>query len=63
MAPVRSAVHILGADFMSVAKGEQTLGGIDYLNDGLTALLDDLEWWTFALRGARHAPEVSQKVA
>lgn len=52
MAPVRSAVHILGADFMSVAKGEKTLGSIDYLNDALTALLDDLEWWTFALRGA-----------
>jgi len=63
MAPVRSAVHVLGADFMSVAKGEQTLDSIDYLNDALAALLDDLEWWTFALRDARQVTEAAQKVA
>ena len=63
MASVRSAVHIQGADFMGVAKGERTLGSIDHLNDGLEALFSDLEWWTRALKEAREKGAEFEKAA
>ena len=63
MASVRSAVHIQGADFMSVAQGERTLESIDYLNDGLEGLFSDLEWWTLALKDAREKSPELEKAA
>ena len=63
MASVRSAVHIQGADFMSVAQGERTLESIDYLNEGLEGLFSDLEWWTLALKDAREKSPELEKAA
>lgn len=63
MASVRSAVHIQGADFMSVAQGERTLESIDYLNDGLEGLFSDLEWWALALKDAREKSAELEKAA
>ena len=53
MAPMRGAVHIQGADFFSVMQGQQDLASIDYLNEGLEKVLDELVWWTRALEAAR----------
>lgn len=63
MASVRSAVHIQGGDFMDVAKGERSLESIDYLNEGLEGLLDDLEWWAVALKRAREQGVAAEKAA
>lgn len=53
MAPTRYGVHLQGADFMAVFKGEKTLEQLEYLNPLVTAMLDDLAWWTNALKAAR----------
>lgn len=53
MAPLRNGVHLQGADFFAVSQGQKTLDSLDYLNDGLKAMLDELEWWTEALKRAR----------
>lgn len=53
MAPIRSAVHILMPDFVAVMKGEKKLAELDHLNQGADAMLDQLIWWTKALKKAR----------
>lgn len=53
MAPIRSAVHIQGPDFMPIMMGQKTLEDIAYLPPLVTAMLDDLAWWTNALKSAR----------
>lgn len=53
MAPVRSAVHIQGRDFLSIMRGEITFGDLTYLPALVTTMLDDLAWWAKALKVAR----------
>ncbi|WAH39465.1 NADPH-dependent FMN reductase [Alicyclobacillus dauci] len=53
MAPVRSAVHIQGGDFMQIMMGQKTLEELSYLPPLVTNMLDDLAWWTNALKVAR----------
>jgi NAD(P)H-dependent FMN reductase len=53
MAPVRSGVHIAGADFVAVSKGQKTLDDLAYLEQNAKDLLDNLVWWTNALKAAR----------
>ena len=55
MAPSRFAVHIAMEPFLAVMQGKTTLAEIDYLNTSAAAMLDDLAWWTRALRTARAA--------
>gem|GEM_PF-2585601 len=47
-----SALQLHGADFMAVMKGTY-LGEIEYLQAGANAMLNDLLWWTKALKAAR----------
>lgn len=53
MAPIRSAVHIQGRDFLSIMRGEIMFGDLTYLPALVTAMLDDLAWWTKVLKVAR----------
>ena len=53
LATIRTGVYIQGADFMAVWKEGKDLKEIGYLQTGAKDLLDQLAWWTKALRTAR----------
>ncbi|NNU80291.1 NAD(P)H-dependent oxidoreductase [Halovulum dunhuangense] len=53
IAPLRNAVHIGLQEFMGIAKGEKTFADFPYLEDSAIKMLDDLAWWTGALKAAR----------
>ena len=55
MAPTRNGVHIQGADFLSVLQGRATLESLDHLKPNVAQMLDELQWWTRALKTAREA--------
>ena len=59
MAPIRTGVHIQGADFMAVWKGGKDVAELSYLPQNATDMLDQLVWWTNALKAAREQPAVS----
>jgi NAD(P)H-dependent FMN reductase len=61
MAPTRTAVHIPWAVYMAVANEGKSLADFDYLNEGATAMFDQLAWWTHALKTARESE--AQKLA
>jgi NAD(P)H-dependent FMN reductase len=56
MAPTRTGVHIQGADFMAVWKGGKDIAELSYLKQNATDMLDQLVWWTRALKSAREQP-------
>lgn len=58
MAPTRTGVHIQGADFMALLKGEKSFDDLAYLPQNTTTMLDELVWWANALKAARR-PELS----
>jgi NAD(P)H-dependent FMN reductase len=53
MAPTRTGVHIQGADFMALVKGEKTFEDLAYLQQNASTMLDELVWWAKALTAAR----------
>lgn len=53
MAPIKAAVHIQGPAFIEVYKGGKSLEDFDFLPPLVTTMLDDLSWWTHALKAAR----------
>ena len=55
MAPTRAAVHIAGADFFAVWQQGKSLADLPHLLPSAKATLDDLVWWTRALKSAREA--------
>ncbi|GAB4196956.1 MAG: NADPH-dependent FMN reductase [Roseiflexaceae bacterium] len=55
MAPTRTGVHIQGSDFMAVWRQGQSLLEFPYLQQNATNMLDELVWWTKALKAAREA--------
>ena len=55
LAPLRAAVHLQGADFMAVTKGERQLSELTYLQTSAEVMLNELTWWGNALREARIA--------
>lgn len=57
MAPIRTGVHIAGADFMAVLKGEKSLADLIYLEKNASDMLDQLIWWAEALKAARELPQ------
>jgi NAD(P)H-dependent FMN reductase len=59
MAPTRTGVHIQGADFMAIWKGEKQIAELSYLQQNATDMLDQLVWWTNALKTARERPAIS----
>ncbi|RST88052.1 NADPH-dependent oxidoreductase [Aquibium carbonis] len=63
MAPIRSGVHILMADFVALMQGQAKLGEIAHLEDGAKAMLDQFAWWAKALKAARDADVAQAKAA
>ena len=55
MAPTRTGVHITMEPFLAVMQGQKSLGDFEHLNQGAQATLDELVWWTRALKTAREA--------
>jgi NAD(P)H-dependent FMN reductase len=53
MATIRTGVYVQGADFMAVWKEGKELKDITYLQAGVKEMLDQLVWWTKALKTAR----------
>jgi NAD(P)H-dependent FMN reductase len=53
MAPIRTAVHILFPAYLAVVKEGKKLGEFDYLNQSAKDMLNQLLWWTNALKSAR----------
>lgn len=55
MAPIRTGVHIQGADFMAVWQQGKDIRELTHLQPNATAMLDELVWWTRALKTARQS--------
>jgi NAD(P)H-dependent FMN reductase len=55
MAPIRTGVHIQGADFMAALQQGKPLSELTYLLPGAKDMLDNLVWWAKALKVAREA--------
>lgn len=55
MAPIRTGVHIQGADFMAALQQGKPLLELTYLLPGAKDMLDNLVWWAKALKTAREA--------
>ena len=53
MAPIRTAVHILFPPYLAVLKEGKQLGNFEFLNQNARDMLDQLAWWTNALKAAR----------
>ena len=53
MAPIRAAVHIPQPWTMLDKNGDLKAGSLDSFSDGADAFLDQLTWWTKALKTAR----------
>lgn len=53
MAPIRTAVHIQLPVYLAVVKEGKTLSDFDFLNQNASGMLDQLFWWTRALKRAR----------
>jgi NAD(P)H-dependent FMN reductase len=62
MAPIRSAVHIQIPVYLEVIKGEKKLNDFDVLVQGANDMLDQLVWWTHALKTARES-DLREKAA
>jgi NAD(P)H-dependent FMN reductase len=57
MAPIRTAVHIQFPIYLAVVKEGKTLGEFDFLQQNAKDMLDQLAWWTNALKAARENTE------
>jgi NAD(P)H-dependent FMN reductase len=55
MAPTRSGVHIGGADFIGLLMQGKTFADMPHLEPTAVTMLDELAWWTHALKAAREA--------
>jgi NAD(P)H-dependent FMN reductase len=62
MAPTRSGVHITMDPYLAVVQGQKELADFDHLNKGAETMLNELAWWTHALRNAR-AADAERKAA
>ena len=53
VAPLRDAVHIGMTEYLGVLKEGKSLDDYPYLTQSANTMLDELEWWTLALKDAR----------
>jgi NAD(P)H-dependent FMN reductase len=64
MAPLRSAVHIAAEPMRAVRQGDSRLADFEFLNERAATMLDELAWWTYALKAGRgeirHNPLVDE---
>jgi NAD(P)H-dependent FMN reductase len=57
MAPIRHAVHIQLPVYLAVLKEGKKLSDFDFLNQSARHMLEQLAWWTKALKVAREKTE------
>jgi len=55
MAPTRNGVHIQGVDFFEALQNHKPLADIPFIEQNAVTMLDELYWWTQALKTARAA--------
>jgi len=55
MAPVRNAVHIGMVEFLGIWQQGKTFDDFPHLAQAANGMLDDIAWWTRALKTAREA--------
>ena len=60
IALLRAAVHIAAEQYRAVRQEGRELADFEALNNRATAMLDDLAWWTLALKTARGAETMSK---
>ena len=53
VAPLRSAVHLVRGEFMDVLMNKKTFADFPHLEQAANVMLDDIAWWSRALRAAR----------
>ncbi|MBG0767758.1 NADPH-dependent FMN reductase [Sphaerochaeta halotolerans] len=53
MAPVRQAVLVQGNDFFQIINGQKQIKDLGYLENLVEQMIDQLSWWTLALKTAR----------
>jgi NAD(P)H-dependent FMN reductase len=58
MAPTRSGVHIGGGDFAGLLMQGKSFEEMPHLAQSAAVMLDELAWWTKALKTARDADAV-----
>jgi NAD(P)H-dependent FMN reductase len=58
MAPIRTAVHIQFPIYLAVVKEGKKLSDFDFLNQNAKDMLDQLAWWTHALKAAREKAQL-----
>ncbi|WEX11182.1 NAD(P)H-dependent oxidoreductase [Chelativorans sp. AA-79] len=63
MAPIRTGVHIMLPDYLTVLRGDKALAEIEHLNEGARGMLDQFIWWAQALKRARVASAEASKAA
>ena len=63
MAPTRAGVHLQGADFFAAWQQGKDLREFAHLEPGVKAMLDELVWWSKALKTARDADAAVAKAA
>ena len=59
LATIRTGVYIQGADFMAALREGKDLKEIAHLQQGVRDMLDQLAWWTAALKTARQHDALS----
>jgi NAD(P)H-dependent FMN reductase len=60
VAPLRSAVHIVRAEFIELLMNSKTFDDFPHLEQAADVMLDDLIWWARTLRAGRltaHEPD------
>lgn len=59
MAPLQTAVHIGMTELRAMKAGEKDFADYEHLAHSAGLMLDDLLWWTTALKAARTVPELA----
>lgn len=63
MSPIRAGVHIMFPVYMDVVQNGKKLEEFDFLNQSADDMLNQLSWWTNALKMARAADQEQAKAA
>ena len=63
MAPLKSAVHIGGADFVDVLKHGKSLEDKAHLVPSVNAMVEELAWWTHVLKDGRPVESLADAAA
>ena len=63
MAPMRSGVYLAGQDFLAAWRQGKPISDFAYLKPTADAMLDELVWWTNALKSAREAAVKGEALA